>query len=176
MADFGGKLREARERRGVSLRQIAGTTKISVPALEALERNDPSRLPGGIFSRALVRSYASEVGLDPEATVREFLLRFDLDPRPLTLEATAAEQRERSGQRLASGVVLKIIVASLAIAAIILILALARSTDHRSTTGAPADNSRRTSRRGPLKLPTRRTLPVLPTLPAPRPGRRATLS
>ena len=80
MTDFGGKLRAARESRGISLRQIAATTKISVGALEALERNDISRLPGGIFSRALVRSYALEVGLDPEATVQEFLHRFQARP------------------------------------------------------------------------------------------------
>ena len=66
MQDFGGKLREAREGRGISLRQIATSTKISVAALEALERNDVSKLPGGVFSRAFVRSYASEVGLDPD--------------------------------------------------------------------------------------------------------------
>jgi len=53
----------------VSLRQIANATKISIAALEALERNDISRLPGGIFSRAFVRSYAVEVGLDPETTI-----------------------------------------------------------------------------------------------------------
>ena len=80
MTDFGGKLREAREGRGISLRQIAATTKISVPALEALERNDVSRLPGGIFSRAIVRSYALEVGLEPEETVHEFLQRFQATP------------------------------------------------------------------------------------------------
>jgi cytoskeleton protein RodZ len=74
--DFGSRLREARERRGVTLRQIANSTKISVAALEALERNDVSRLPGGIFSRAFVRSYALEVGLDPEATIKEFIARF----------------------------------------------------------------------------------------------------
>jgi transcriptional regulator with XRE-family HTH domain len=33
MADFGDKLREARQRRGVSLREIADRTKISVAAL-----------------------------------------------------------------------------------------------------------------------------------------------
>src|SRR5437899_5121185 len=76
---FGGKLRDARERRGVSLRQIANATKISVAALEALERDDISRLPGGIFSRAFVRSYANEVGLDPEATIREFIAQFPND-------------------------------------------------------------------------------------------------
>ncbi len=77
MSDFGARLRQARERRGISLRQIAASTKISVAALEALERNDVSKLPGGIFSRAFVRSYATEVGLDPDGTVREFLQRFE---------------------------------------------------------------------------------------------------
>ena len=76
---FGGKLRDARERRGMSLRQIANATKISIGALEALERNDVSKLPGGIFSRAFVRSYASEVGLDPDATIQEFIAQFPND-------------------------------------------------------------------------------------------------
>ena len=70
---LGAKLKRAREASGVALRDIALSTKISVTALEALERNDFSRLPGGIFSRAFIRSYAAAVGLDPEATVHEFL-------------------------------------------------------------------------------------------------------
>ena len=45
--DFGSRLRDARERRGMSLRHIANATKITVAALDALERNDISRLPGG---------------------------------------------------------------------------------------------------------------------------------
>lgn len=73
MGDFGGTLRSARERKGISLRHIANATKISVGALEALERNDFSRLPGGIFSRSFVRNYALEVGLDPDQTVADFL-------------------------------------------------------------------------------------------------------
>ena len=68
-------LREARERRGLSLVEIAKTTKISVSALEALERYDVSIPPGGIFTRAFVRSYAIEVGLDPETALQEFLAR-----------------------------------------------------------------------------------------------------
>jgi cytoskeleton protein RodZ len=77
MNDFGGKLRQAREVRGITLRQIAASTKISVAALEALERNDVSKLPGGVFSRAFVRSYAAEIGLDPDQVLHEFLDRFD---------------------------------------------------------------------------------------------------
>jgi cytoskeleton protein RodZ len=74
--DFGRRLREARERKGVSLREIANATKISVGILEALERNDISHLPGGIFGRGFVRSFAGEVGLDPEATIQEFIAQF----------------------------------------------------------------------------------------------------
>ena len=78
-ADFGARMKRLREERGVALRDIAETTKISVSALEALERNDISRLPGGIFSRGFVRAYAEQIGADPERTVREFIARFPHD-------------------------------------------------------------------------------------------------
>lgn len=91
---FGAKLRAARERRGVSLREIANKTKITVSALEALERNDFSRLPGGIFSRAFVRSYATEVGLDPEETIQEFLAQFPRDASVSAGHPRAAEPED----------------------------------------------------------------------------------
>src|SRR5258705_7417995 len=97
MDDFGGKLRQARERRGISLRQIASSTKIAAAALDALEKNDISKLPGGIFSRAFVRSYAVEVGLDPDDTVKEFLERFNQEPPP-SAEAMAAAIPEEEKQ------------------------------------------------------------------------------
>jgi cytoskeletal protein RodZ len=74
----GAKLRKARERRGVSLRQIADATKISVNILQGLERNDIAQLPGGVFGRAFVRSFATAVGLNPEATVAEFVEQFPI--------------------------------------------------------------------------------------------------
>ncbi len=78
-SDFGARIRQAREQRGISLRQIAETTKIAISVLEALERNDLARLPGGIFSRGFVRSYAVEIGVDPEQTVRDFMAQFPHD-------------------------------------------------------------------------------------------------
>src|SRR5690348_12344192 len=77
--NFGTHLREAREKRGVSLRQIATSTRISIRTLEALENNEIKKLPGGIFSRAFVRSYAQEIGLDPDEAVREFVHQFPLE-------------------------------------------------------------------------------------------------
>jgi cytoskeletal protein RodZ len=79
----GAGLRQRREDRRISLRQIAASTKISHGALEAIERDDIKRLPGGIFTRAFVRAYAEELDLDPERTLAEFLAQFpaaDVDP------------------------------------------------------------------------------------------------
>ena len=110
MSDFGGKLRLARERRGISLRQIAASTKISIAVLQALERNDISKLPGGIFSRGFVRSYAVEVGLDPDATVHEFLEQFQAAPAAPSGNALAGQEDEESSfdtqQRIARVVTL----------------------------------------------------------------------
>jgi cytoskeletal protein RodZ len=127
MNDFGGQLRQARERRGVSLRQIAASTKISAAALEALERNDISKLPGGIFSRAFVRSYAVEVGLDPDQTVREFLDRFQEEPAPADVAVVVPEDEIRfeNRRRLASAV-LTIVIVGTAVAGVILYLTLWR--------------------------------------------------
>ena len=121
---FGATLRKAREKRGISLRQIANATKISMSALEALERNDISKLPGGIFSRAFVRSYAAEVGLEPEDTIREFIAQFPNDsvtaghPATRPVEDYEAVESER---RIASTTV-KLAIISLVIVGVLFYL------------------------------------------------------
>ena len=90
---FCTQIRAARERRGVTLRQIANSTKLSVSQLEALERNDIARLPGGIFSRGIVRSYATEVGLDPEKAIHDFIAHFPHD-EAVTAGHPTSEQNE----------------------------------------------------------------------------------
>lgn len=69
----GERLREARERQKVSLHAIAEKTNISVRFLDAIEKNQFEKLPGGIFTRGFIRSYAAQVGLDPDGTVAQFL-------------------------------------------------------------------------------------------------------
>lgn len=80
--DIGSRLRAAREARGVSLRQIADSTKLAVSTLEALERGQVGRLPGGIYRRAIVRAFAQEIGLDPEETLQGFLAQYPDDLPP----------------------------------------------------------------------------------------------
>ncbi len=78
---LGPRLKQAREARGLSLHDIAASTKISMVALEALEAGDFTRLPGGIYSRAFIRAYATAVGLDPEESVRDFVSELSTQER-----------------------------------------------------------------------------------------------
>lgn len=78
---FGRRLRRERERRQIALTSIAANSKISVSLLQDLERDDLSKWPPAIFRRSFMRAYAQAVGLDVEATMREFLERFP-DPDP----------------------------------------------------------------------------------------------
>lgn len=73
MPSFGETLRRERELRGVSLREIADATKISVRFLQALEQDRLDVLPGGVFRRAFVKQYAKHIGLDAERLVAEFV-------------------------------------------------------------------------------------------------------
>ena len=70
-AEFGASLRRARERRGLSTRQVADATKLSPIAIKKLESGSFSSLPGGIYLRSMVRAYAKLVELDPEDVVQQ---------------------------------------------------------------------------------------------------------
>ena len=136
---FGIKLREARERRGVSLRQIANATKISVSVLEALERNDISRLPGGIFGRAFVRSYAVEVGLDPEETIHDFIAQFPHDSVTAghpTSKHVEDDDKLESDRRMVS-TFLRLIVVSIPVVGVVLYFGTAGRRAQRNAASRP---------------------------------------
>jgi cytoskeletal protein RodZ len=74
MASFGENLQREREMRGVTLEEIANATKISVRFLHAIETEEFSKLPGGIFSRSFIRAYSRYLGLDEERVLAEYQL------------------------------------------------------------------------------------------------------
>ena len=92
--DVGAALREARERRGISLEELARATKIGVATLRALERNQVDHLPGGIFLRGFLKAYARQVELDPEDTVRRYLAQFERLPAAAVATETAGTELE----------------------------------------------------------------------------------
>jgi cytoskeleton protein RodZ len=74
MPSFGENLRREREMRSVSLEEISAATKISLRLLQALEAEDFSALPGGVFTRSFIRTYAKYLGLDEEPVLAEYQL------------------------------------------------------------------------------------------------------
>ena len=69
-------LKAARERRGVSLVQIAAATKVCASHFAALERGDLRSWPKGLFRRAFFRGYVEMVGLPVAETMDEFARLF----------------------------------------------------------------------------------------------------
>ena len=63
-----------RRNRGVSLEQIAESTKISIRSLEAIEQGHFRKLPGGIYTTSYIRQYARAIEYD-ESTLLEFYTR-----------------------------------------------------------------------------------------------------
>src|SRR5688500_2567771 len=89
---FVTRLRRHRQRNGISLDEMATDTRVKPALLEALERNDLSEWPRGLYARSWIRAYASAVGLDPMDTVDEFCRLFPQGDRRVqpTIEEMAA--------------------------------------------------------------------------------------
>lgn len=73
MAEWGEILARTRQARGLTLEEVSETTKIGVRFLQAIEASDARRLPGGIFNRSFVRSYARCLGLDADQIVTQYV-------------------------------------------------------------------------------------------------------
>jgi transcriptional regulator with XRE-family HTH domain len=70
--DPAARLRTARIEKGLSHRQVADATKLSVRAIELLERDCLSELPQGIYRRSIIKAVAREVGVNPDQLLTEF--------------------------------------------------------------------------------------------------------
>jgi cytoskeleton protein RodZ len=105
-------------------------------SLEALERSDLSRLPGGIFTRAFIRAYAQEVGLDPDRTIQDFIAELPPESAAATAHPAAVEDPEKlESDRKAVATAIRLVMVSLPIAALVLYY----GTHHRApAVSAPA--------------------------------------
>ncbi len=86
MEDFGAYLHEQRTLRGVSLEDIAESTRIPLRHLQALEENRYDDLPAEVFIKGYLRSYAETAGLD----AAELLAAYDS-----SIGKTRQEERTR---------------------------------------------------------------------------------
>lgn len=121
-AAFCARLKAARERKGVSLEDIAAPTKISRSLLKGLEDNDLSRWPQGLFRRSYLRDYLRAIDLLEESIVTEFARLFpdeesqaadsadsDEGEAPcalsMTLDEDSAEPFARARKRMAAAMI-----------------------------------------------------------------------
>ena len=72
MASLGQDLRRERELRGISLKEISSSTKISLRFLEALEEDRLDIIPGNFFIKAILKSYAKFIGLEEDYVLNKF--------------------------------------------------------------------------------------------------------
>ncbi|MCU1237248.1 MAG: transcriptional regulator, family [Candidatus Solibacter sp.] len=62
-----------RHRKGISLDQIAQSTKIGVRYLEAIEHAQFGKLPGGIYNVSYIRQYARAIEVSEEELLARYL-------------------------------------------------------------------------------------------------------
>jgi len=82
-ANFGTLLKEERERRNVSLAEMARSTKLSVSSLKLMEAGNLDDLPPDVFVRGFIRSYAKTLGIssnEPLGLLDQTLLERRRDP------------------------------------------------------------------------------------------------
>ena len=121
-AAFCARLKSRRERKGVSLDDIAAATKISRGLLKGLEDNNLSRWPQGLYRRSYLRDYLRAIDLHEESIVAEFVRLFPDEESlaigepgsleteescelSMTLDVSAAERFAKARTRLAAAAI-----------------------------------------------------------------------
>jgi len=103
---LGEKLRQAREERGISIADVAEQTRISPHYLEAIENDDYRTLPGGIFNKGFVKSYAKHVGIDEQEALQDYsrlqapVMGQDAEPEVKTYKPEVLTDDHASASRL----------------------------------------------------------------------------
>lgn len=97
MQSIGNHLKNERELKQISLEELSQTTRIPLKMLRHLEADDFDELPGDVFVRGFMKSYARVIGLDPQ----DVLQRFDTavapsaDAAPAPIAAITPPERGR---------------------------------------------------------------------------------
>src|SRR3954447_12040612 len=115
----GSILREARNRRKVELSEVEAATRIRFRYLRAIEDEEWDVLPGGVYTRGFIRTYASFLGLDGDRLVSDY--RESVEPWHRSAEA--AQLQPGSGD--ASGGPRSLALASLVVIAVIAVAVIA---------------------------------------------------
>ena len=106
----GERLRRARLDAGKTLDQVAAETKIQHWILEAIERDDLSRVPGGVFIRGYLTAVARAVGVDPSEVLTAFAPETTPQPTAPPVSPPSPDPNESTGTPLWQYVVIVVMV------------------------------------------------------------------
>ena len=98
-AAVGAYLREIRERQGVSIDEIARSTRVLHHYLEALESDDLASLPAPVFAKGFIRAYCQALGIPADEPIRLYEQRAG-QIRPKVTERVAERAPERTPERV----------------------------------------------------------------------------
>ena len=111
MASVGTCLRELRTRRGVSLEEIARTTRVAQRYLESLEADAYGELPAPVFVRGFIRAYCQALGESSDEALACYDTREGREPppRPAPLPRPGASEPRTRGAIVVSFILLVVI-------------------------------------------------------------------
>ena len=118
----GSTLKRQRELRHMSLAELSRVTRIPAPTLESIECDRFDELPGEVFVRGFLKSYAQAVGVMPQ----EVLARYTssrravlVTPMPIASPVTAARPGQGRRFGVAIAFVLLLILFTLALSIVL---------------------------------------------------------
>jgi hypothetical protein len=136
-------LREARNRRNVELSEVEAATRIRFRYLRAIEDEEWDVLPGGVYTRGFVRTYASFLGLDGDRLVNDY--REGVEPWHRAVDAAQSPPGDGGGPNGPRGIAL----GALAVVAVIAVavIAIVAIPGGGSEESSPGDHRRQLARK-----------------------------
>jgi len=158
---LGEKLRLAREERGISITEVAEATRISPHYLQAIEVDDYRTLPGGIFNKGFIKSFAKYVGVDEQEALADYARVVNADSEEQAADAPLNRYRpevltdDRAGGSMIPTVIGAVVILAIVTAAVLFGLNYLqnRQAEPVANTSAPGSNANSNSSAVPAATP-----------------------
>ncbi len=116
---IGNVFRETRNRRKVDLSEVEAATRIRVRYLRAIENEEWDVLPGGVYTRGFIRTYAGYLGLDGERLADDYRKSVEGGRKPEPVATSTTAQSPARDWKMARGPLAVVVVLLIAIVAIV---------------------------------------------------------
>jgi cytoskeleton protein RodZ len=168
MDEIGAELREARMRLKIDINEVELRTKIRAKYLRALENEEWDLLPGEVYVRSFLRTYADFLGLDSRHLLDEFRRRHESpsDHEPPPIAPPSRERRERGRRRPIGVPSWALVVVVLVIVGVVLYIVGTGSPSSHDNASLPRTTPKHT--RHHRRHTTNPTAPKHPPTPTPK--------